>query len=310
MTTPGSLSIDTRFGQYRIVRLLGRGGMGEVYEVEHTTLERRYALKLLPPDFAARPEAVGRFRREAKVMANLEHPHIVRVDEFGQTEGRYWLRMQLVHGVEERSVDVERGHFCPQVGARDGGGQKFPRSGGGCITLGEYAAERNGRIEQGELAGILKQVLEAVAYAHEKGVVHRDLKPGNILLETDAVGNVVAKVSDFGLARVIGEELIRSQAQMSVSRSMSLGGGATVGRGGSIGDAKTLDDEGTSTRALLGTWEYMSPEQRRGEEADARSDIYALGLMCFRLLTGEELGLKMPSRLVAGLSTEWDTLLE
>ena len=129
MTTPASLSIDTRFGQYRIVRLLGRGGMGEVYEVEHTTLERRYALKLLPPDFAARPEAVGRFRREAKVMANLEHPHIVRVDEFGQTEGRYWLRMQLVHGVEERSADVERGHFCPQVGARDGGGQKCPRSG-------------------------------------------------------------------------------------------------------------------------------------------------------------------------------------
>jgi len=83
-----------------------------------------------------------------------------------------------------------------------------------------------------------------------------------------------------------------------------------VGRGGSIGDAKTLDDEGTSTRALLGTWEYMSPEQRRGEEADARSDVYALGLMCYRLLTGEDLGLKMPSRLVAGLSAEWDTLLE
>ena len=310
MTTSASLSNDTQFGQYRIVRLLGRGGMGEVYEVEHRVLARTYALKLLPPDFATRSEAVHRFELEAKVMANLEHPHIVRVDEFGQTEGRYWLRMQLVHGVEERSVDVERGHFCPQVGARDGGGQKCPRSGGGCITLGEYAAERNGRIEQGEMAGILKQVLEAVAYAHEQGVVHRDLKPGNILLETDAAGNVVAKVSDFGLARVIGEELIRSQAQMSVSRSMSLGGGATVGRGGSIGDAKTLDDEGTSTRALLGTWEYMSPEQRRGEEADARSDVYALGLMCFRLLTGEELGLKMPSRLVAGLSTEWDTLLE
>ena len=310
MTTSASLSNDTQFGQYRIVRLLGRGGMGEVYEVEHRVLARTYALKLLPQDFATRSEAVHRFELEAKVMANLEHPHIVRVDEFGQTEGRYWLRMQLVHGVEERSVDVERGHFCPQVGARDGGGQKCPRSGGGCITLGDYAAQRNGRIEQGEMAGILKQVLEAVAYAHEQGVVHRDLKPGNILLETDAVGNVVAKVSDFGLARVIGEELIRSQAQMSVSRSMSLGGGATVGRGGSIGDAKTLDDEGTSTRALLGTWEYMSPEQRRGEEADARSDVYALGLMCFRLLTGEELGLKMPSRLVAGLSTEWDTLLE
>ena len=129
MTTSASLSNDTQFGQYRIVRLLGRGGMGEVYEVEHRVLARTYALKLLPQDFATRSEAVHRFELEAKVMANLEHPHIVRVDEFGQTEGRYWLRMQLVHGVEERSVDVERGHFCPQVGARDGGGQKCPRSG-------------------------------------------------------------------------------------------------------------------------------------------------------------------------------------
>jgi len=133
MTTSASLSNDTQFGQYRIVRLLGRGGMGEVYEVEHRVLARTYALKLLPQDFATRSEAVHRFELEAKVMANLEHPHIVRVDEFGQTEGRYWLRMQLVHGVEERSVDVERGHFCPQVGARDGGGQKCPRSGGSLL---------------------------------------------------------------------------------------------------------------------------------------------------------------------------------
>jgi formylglycine-generating enzyme required for sulfatase activity len=158
------------------------------------------------------------------------------------------------------------------------------------------------------LVGILQQVLEAVAYAHEQGVVHRDLKPGNILLEQDAAGSLTVKVSDFGLARVMGEELLRSQAQMSVSRS--LGAEKTVGRPESIGDAQTVDGEGASTRALLGTWEYMSPEQRRGEEADARSDVYALGLMCFRLLTGEELGLKMPSRLVAGLSAEWDALVE
>jgi formylglycine-generating enzyme required for sulfatase activity len=139
-------------------------------------------------------------------------------------------------------------------------------------------------------------------------VVHRDLKPGNILLEQDAAGSLMVKVSDFGLARVMGEELMRSQAQMSVSRS--LGAGKTLGRPESIGDAQTLDGEGGSTRALLGTWEYMSPEQRRGEAADARSDVYALGLMCFRLLTGKELGFKMPSRLVAGLSAEWDVLVE
>ena len=293
---------ETRFGQYRIVRLLGRGGMGEVYEAEHTTLERRYALKLLPPDFAARPEAIVRFRREARVMANLDHPHIVNVDDFGETDGRYWLRMELVHGVP-RSADIPV-RFRSAVNPEADKNVRAPVY----TTLGDYAASRDGRIEQAELAGILKQVLEAVAYAHEQGVVHRDLKPGNILLEQDAAGSLTVKVSDFGLARVMGEELLRSQAQMSVSRS--LGAEKTLGRPESIGDAQTVDDEGASTRALLGTWEYMSPEQRRGEEADARSDVYALGLMCFRLLTGEELGLKMPSRLVAGLSAEWDALVE
>jgi hypothetical protein len=271
---------NTIFGQYRIVRLLGRGGMGAVYEAEHTTLDRRYALKLLPEDFASRPEAVARFRREARVMANLEQAHIVRVDDFGETDGRYWLRMELVKGV------------APEV-----------------VTLGQYAEQKGGKIEQGEFTVILKQILEGLAYAHGKGVVHRDLKPGNILLERDSAGNLQVKISDFGLARVIGEEFIRSQAQISVSRS--LGEVPTVGVQKSLGDVPTLrPGEGTSTRALLGTWEYMAPEQRRGEEADARSDVYALGLICYRLLTGRELGLKSASRLVAGLHTEWDGFLE
>ena len=261
---------DTSFGQYQLLRLLGRGGMGEVYAAEHRVLQRQYALKLLPQDFATRPEAVRRFEREAKVMANLDHPHIVRVDEFGETDGRYWLRMELVKGV------------TPEV-----------------ITLGDYAAQRGGKIDPAEFSGLLHQILAAVAYAHKQGVVHRDLKPGNILLEKDATGQLRAKVSDFGLARVIGEEFIRSQAQISVSRS--------------IGQAETvvaLGNAGASTRALLGTWEYMSPEQRRGEDADARSDVYAIGLMCYRLLTGEELGRKAISQIVPALGPAWDAFVD
>jgi hypothetical protein len=261
----------TIFGQYRFVRLLGRGGMGEVYEAEHRVLQRRYALKLLPEDFGTRTEAVRRFEREAAVMANLEHAHIIRVDEFGETGSRYWLRMELVHGVE------------PEV-----------------VTLGDYAAQRGGKFEQGEFAVILKQILDGLAYAHGKGVVHRDLKPGNILLEKDASGNLHVKISDFGLARVIGEEFIRSQAQVSGTRSMG-----AMKR--SLGDEPTLP-EGTSTRALLGTWEYMSPEQRRGEEADARSDVYAVGLICYRLLTGQELGRKAISEF--GVNPAWDGFVD
>lgn len=285
------LPAGSQFGKYRILRLLGRGGMGEVYEVLHTTLERRYALKLLPSDFAARVGAVARFRQEARVMANLEHPHIVRVDDFGETDGRYWLRMELVRGVEA------------------GGPGPQPEGPSAAVTLSDYAAALGGKIEQTEFAGILRQILEGLAYAHSKGVVHRDLKPQNILLEGDAASRVLVKISDFGLARVIGEELIRSRAQFSVS--------GTVGRRSAVGSGKDSGEgfaaggmEGTSTGALLGTWEYMSPEQRRGEEAGMSSDIFAVGLMCYRLLTGKELGRKSLSQLVIGIEPAWDGFVD
>jgi serine/threonine protein kinase len=290
-----NLEPDHLFGQYRIIRLLGRGGMGEVYEVEHGTLGRRYALKLLPPAFVSRPQALARFRREAMLMANLEHPHIVRVDEFGETEGRYWLRMELVRGVE------------PVVRIRlpvDTGRKTEPP----CITLGEYAARKGGRIPEGEFTVLLQQILEALAYAHGKGVVHRDLKPANILLTRDTAGAVAARVADFGLARVVGEEFILNQVQVSVAGS--LGEARTRGLDQSVGDMRTLgEDEGTSTRALLGTWDYMAPEQRRGEEATARSDVYAVGLITYQLLTGSRLGFKLPSEVVPGLDADWDSLV-
>ena len=143
-------------------------------------------------------------------MANLEHQHIVRVDEFGETGGRYWLRMELVRGIS--------GQWA--VASSQSSVVSSPSSAGQCITLGDYAARQDGRIEQGEFAEVLRQILEALAYAHGKGVVHRDIKPGNILLEKDASGGLLVRVSDFGLARVIGEEFIRSQAQISVTRSL------------------------------------------------------------------------------------------
>jgi formylglycine-generating enzyme required for sulfatase activity len=301
-----ALKSRRQFGQYRIVGLLGRGGMGEVYEVEHTTLARSYALKLLPPEFSGRPDALERFRREARVMANLDHPHIVRVDDFGETEGRYWLRMELVKGVElpadrsgDRSADIPV-RLPSDAATRADRNVRAP-----IITLADYAARRGGRLEQSEFGLLLRQVLEALAFAHDKGIVHRDLKPANILLERDADGRVLAKVADFGLARVVGDEFLRSQAE----RSLSVGGGRTLGAEQSLGDEATADGEAGSARALVGTWEYMAPEQRRGEEADTRSDVYAAGLICYRLLTGKGLGLKLPSELVPGLDSRWDGLV-
>ncbi|MBN1672424.1 MAG: protein kinase [Kiritimatiellae bacterium] len=280
-------------GQYRILRLLGRGGMGEVYEVEHTTLELRYALKLLPPDFAVRPGALERFRREAKVMAKLQHRHIVRVDDFGDTDGRYWLRMELVGGltIDDRRLSIE----------------------GKPVSLQEYAEAQRGRLPQNELLELLRQVLAGLAYAHEHGAIHRDLKPSNILLASHAAGGIEAKIADFGLVRLVGEEWVRSQAEVSVRLSMGLRPG--YGPQVSLGDERTMAgadtaEGGASTRAMLGTYEYMSPEQKLGEEADQRSDLYALGLMTYRLLTGRrELSFNLPSQIDSALVPQWDAVV-
>jgi len=264
-------------GQYNVIRLLGRGGMGEVYEVEHTTLGRGYALKLLTGDFESRPDSVSRFRREARVMANLEHPNIVRVDDFGETDGRYWLRMDLVEGIEQKATEETKNRRI--------------------VSLQELADANDGRLSQELLLGILEQTIAGLSFAHGHAAVHRDLKPSNILLAgrlEDGSCNLTVKISDFGLVRMVGEEWVQSQAQHSVQRSLSLGG------------ERTLRDEGSSTLSLLGTYEYMSPEQKRGEAADERSDIYALGLMTFKLLTGHTPGVKPPSRIDATLAPGWD----
>lgn len=285
-----ALNAGAVLGQYRIVWPLGKGGMGQVYEVEHTTLGRRYALKLLPEDFVRSPNALERFKREAKVMANLEHPHIIRVDEFGETDGRYWLRMELAGGLRPA----------------ENGGQ---RTEDGLVTLADLAKANAGKLPQETLLPILKQVLDGLAYAHARGAVHRDLKPSNILLTTNhtnahekaasAEKKCIAKIADFGLVKLVGEEWVKSMVELSVQRSMSMGDERTVAG----------DSAGTSTQSLLGTYEYMSPEQKRGEEADARSDIYSVGLMIYKLLTGEELGMRTPSQLDLSLDKGWDELV-
>ncbi|MBT7055662.1 MAG: SUMF1/EgtB/PvdO family nonheme iron enzyme, partial [Lentisphaerae bacterium] len=265
-----TLSARDTFGQYLIVRALGRGGMGEVYEVEHNVLHRRYALKLLPPDFAEHPRALERFRREAHVMANLEHLNILRVDDFGETEGRYWLRMELARGIQVRDETV--------------------------VSLDELAKVHDGKIPQDEFVLILKQILDGLIYAHKHGTIHRDLKPANVLLTLTG-----AKIADFGLVKLTGEDRVRRQAELLATASMSVGEQPTAASSGRAG---------SSTPSLVGTFEYMSPEQKRGKHTDARSDIYAVGLMTFRLLTGRDMpGFRLPSQLSHGLFPQWDEVI-
>lgn len=260
-----TLAVGQTLGQYRIIRPLGRGGMGEVYEAEHLVLRQRYALKLLSAELMAQPDAIERFKREAQVMAGLHHPNILAVDEFGEADGHYWLRMKL-------------------AGAEDG-----------IRSMEDLARANNGRLDVETWRNVMTQVLDGLAYAHEHGVVHRDLKPSNILLTPAEDGAFLPAIADFGLARLVGEEWLRSRVEASVRLSTSVGGLPTA-----------HGKEGSSTRSLLGTYEYMSPEQKRGEEATVKSDVYAIGLMGYRLLTGRAPTMKKPSDIIRDLDPAWD----
>jgi len=199
-------------GRYQVVSRIASGGMGEVYRAHDAVLARDVAIKLLHPQLAGDRGFVERFRREARAAAVLNHPSIVGVYDWGSTDGTYFMVMEYVPGSNLRAL------------------------------LAEY-----GRLEPGQVVEICVQVLSALDHAHGHGIVHRDVKPENILIARDGT----VRVADFGLARAYADSYV-SQA------------------------------EGTVT----GTVQYLAPEQIHGEPADPRTDLYALGVVMFELLTG------------------------
>jgi eukaryotic-like serine/threonine-protein kinase len=213
--------IGKTLGRYRVLEKIGRGGMGEVFLAEDTSLRRRVALKFLPPEMREDAEARKRFIREARSAAALDHPYICHINEVAESEGRDFIVMEYVEGQALRG-----------------------KIGQGPLALGETLQ-----------IGI--EVAEALEAAHGKGIVHRDIKPENIMLTR--TGH--AKVMDFGLAK-----------QMDAPAEAEIGGPTMT----------LVTSEGTT----LGTLAYMSPEQLRGQDADARSDIWALGVTLYEMAAG------------------------
>ncbi len=285
------LKAGDQLGAYRVIRPLGAGGMGEVYLVEHQHLRKRYALKILPTDVSQDATFIDRFRIEARVMADLEHPGIVRVHNFGEEQGRYYLVMDYVSGPDgaPRTLDDE-------------------------LAWGNKLPERT-------VLSMAIQLCDALAYAHTfpaGAIIHRDLKPGNILIHKPDAGSnpppgggapapepeLRVKIADFGLAKIVGTDYIRAV----IDRSTHLTS-VPVRNLSSDAEATEVNTAGGSTVSLLGTYDYMSPEQKTGGAIDARSDLYALGLILYRMLTGHkpEGTYDPPSK--QGVSRRWDHIL-
>jgi hypothetical protein len=226
-----TITPGTRLGPYSIVALLGAGGMGEVYRARDTRLGRDVAIKVLSPDRSAKAEARARFETEARMVSALNHPHICTLHDVGRQEDTYYLVMELVEGE----------------------------------TLAERLARGAIPIREGLRIGI--QVADALDRAHRTGVVHRDLKPGNIMLTRSG-----AKLMDFGLARA-----------SALSDLATLSGGS----GKEFAEAPTMDRPAlTAHGTIVGTLQYLAPEQLEGKEADARSDLWALGCVLYEMASG------------------------
>ena len=201
--------------RYRVERSIGRGGMAEVFLAHDLLLDRPIALKVLFPEYAVDPTFVERFRREAQSAAALTHPNIVAVYDWGKVNATYFIAMEYVEGKTLATILKERGKLSP-IHACD----------------------------------VIAEVASALSFAHENGVVHRDIKPGNILVGTS--GQV--KVADFGIARALGTG---------------------------------VDEALTEIGSVMGTATYLSPEQAQGAQPDPRSDIYSLGVMMYELVAGK-----------------------
>ena len=246
------LSPGTRLGVYEVVEKIGEGGMGEVYRARDTKLDRDVALKVLPDLFANDPERLGRFQREARVLASLNHPNIGSI--YGLEEAEPSPPRDVAQGLSEPS-DVARG-FSPAVRALVLELIEGP-------TLADLIGQGPMTIE--DALPIARQIADALEAAHEQGIIHRDLKPANIKIKTD--GRV--KVLDFGLAKALDPSYVaQGFSPASASPTISLTAAAT------------------QMGMVIGTAAYMSPEQARGKPVDKRADIWAFGVVLYEMLTG------------------------
>jgi eukaryotic-like serine/threonine-protein kinase len=216
------LEPGTLVGHYKIIALLGKGGMGQVFLAEDTRLHRRIALKLLPAHFTVNPDRVRRFEREARAASALNHPNIVTVYEIGEFDATDFIATEFVDGKTMRQLIDER------------------------------------RLTLGETLNLVIQVATGLAAAHTTGIIHRDIKPENLMVRADGY----VKILDFGLAKLTEQQVSEIETETPTLLQSNPG-------------------------LVMGTVQYMSPEQTRGRKVDARTDIWSLGIVLYELVSGQ-----------------------
>ena len=216
-----TIPVGTKLGRYEIRSKIGEGGMGEVYLADDTRLDRRVALKILPPKFAKDKERMNRFIREAKSVSALNHPNIITIYEIGESDGTHFIATEFIDGK----------------------------------TLNDYAPANP--FDYKSLLEIATQIVSALDEAHTAGIVHRDIKPDNVMIRA----NGLVKILDFGLAKLSAPTSTDAEAATAIQSNTQAG-------------------------MIIGTPRFMSPEQARGKGIDHQTDIFSFGVVLYQLLSG------------------------
>ncbi len=262
-----SLQPGMTLGNLHIVSFIGKGAIGEVYVAQHEILGKQFAVKVIPKGYNG-DEGAEAFKQAARIQTKLEHPNILRVDDLGEEELFYWLRMELIDG----ELTAEKTKIR---------------------TLEDLMRHNKGKLTEEEVCYYIYYLLLGLSHAHANGVVHADLKPSNVLIVDEGV-----KIAELGVTELIGHawddfHLLRIDPLLDPTPFDPL-----------PGFSRKLP-------SLLSAFEYYSPEQRAGKKPAIQSNLYTVGLMTYRMLTGRHcLSMDPPTRAANGINPRWDKWMQ